>query len=115
MARLKVAPITADRAQVPVRARPIERLPKARWRKSQAASTQKPVEPRVSPLSAPTFVYKLETLNERNAHRRAIRQAATWMKRPARQRRQFAEPCGLHALSGAMKRVATREVIPHGR
>lgn len=35
----------------------------------------------VSPLETPTYVYELKALPEKNAHRRALRQAAEWMKR----------------------------------
>jgi hypothetical protein len=67
----------------------------------QAASTQKIGRAARDAIGSPTFVYKLEPLNERNAHREAIRQAATWMKRPRDSDGNFAATLrALHALSG---------------
>jgi tetratricopeptide (TPR) repeat protein len=34
-----------------------------------------------SPLAAPTYLYTLKTLSEKDAHRRALKQAAEWMRR----------------------------------
>jgi TolA-binding protein len=110
VARLKAAPASIDRVQEP--GAPAPPAEQGNGRKAQPANTPKPVEPRLSPLAAPTFVYKLEPLNERNAHRRAIRQAATWMKRPRDADGNLLNLAALHALSGAMQRLATREVQP---
>ena len=46
-----------------------------------APKSKKEVAAIVSPLATPTYLYKLKPLNENAAHRRALRQAAQWLKR----------------------------------
>lgn len=108
--RLKNPLVTTDRAQEPAAPTPLAAL--GNHATAQPASTEKPLEPRLSPLAAPTFVYKLDALNERNAHRRAIRQAATWMRRPRDADGNLLNLAALHALEGAMKRLATKDAPP---
>jgi TolA-binding protein len=113
VARLKATPVTTDRAEQTASPTPTAVRGNGTNRsRVQAASTPEPLEPRLSPLAAPTFVYKLDALNERNTHRRAIRHASIWMKRPRDEDGNLLNLAALHALAGAMKRMAAAEPRP---